>query len=80
MTTVRAKVERCDQCNGRKKKVGLGGMPKDCDKCKGIGWLEPKEPVESKPVEIDGLKNVNGEPVKAVKRKGRPPRTQEFNL
>lgn len=30
----------CDVCKGRKSLIGLGCIPVDCWKCKGIGWAE----------------------------------------
>lgn len=32
---------RCEVCNGRKKVLGMGGMMKVCDECKGTGWFTP---------------------------------------
>lgn len=29
---------RCEACSGTKKVLGLGGIPKSCDACKGTGW------------------------------------------
>ena len=31
---------RCDCCEGRKHVTGLGGMRKDCDNCKGVGFVK----------------------------------------
>lgn len=33
------KYVRCDACRGKKIVNGLGGMPKDCGTCKGIGHV-----------------------------------------
>ena len=30
----------CPACKGRKTVLGLGSFTKDCDTCKGIGWIE----------------------------------------
>ena len=31
---------RCTNCNGKKKMLGLGSIEKDCPSCKGIGYYE----------------------------------------
>jgi hypothetical protein len=31
---------RCDTCGGRKKVLGMGGMIKVCEDCKGGGWRD----------------------------------------
>lgn len=33
-------INRCKGCLGKKKLLGLGGMMKDCQACKGIGYIE----------------------------------------
>lgn len=79
---------RCDTCNGRKKKIGLGGMQKDCDACKGIGWIELKKEVQPEaapepaaaPARINPFRDPNAEPVKIIKRKGRKPKMSQLNL
>ena len=37
-------VVRCKSCEGRKSMVGLGGMKKTCDVCKGIGHVKADVP------------------------------------
>lgn len=73
-------LQRCDNCQGRKNVLGMGAMMKPCPACHAVGWIErPKkkekqidiEEALAKPVEIDGLKNANGNPVPATKKYGR---------
>jgi hypothetical protein len=43
-------ISRCDVCEGRKKCRGIGGVMKECVKCKGIGFIKLDEIVkEDKP-------------------------------
>lgn len=66
-------LKRCETCRGTKKKLGMGGMQKDCSDCKGIGWIEP--PIQK---EITDAKNLAGEIIPVVKKKmGRPKRLAE---
>lgn len=55
-------LQRCDQCNGRKKIIGLGGMQKDCPSCKGIGHITIKPKLEC----IEEEKPRRGRPVKEI--------------
>ncbi len=54
---------RCDRCQGKKKLIGLGAMAKECEHCKGVGYVSIKDAVK-KDVDIK------------VKR-GRKPRIKE---
>ncbi len=38
----------CCACKGRKKVVGLGGFEKNCDTCKGVGYIEQTKLTASK--------------------------------
>lgn len=38
-------LSRCDCCMGRRKITGLGGMERECDNCKGVGFVKVAEPV-----------------------------------
>ena len=41
---------RCDECKGRKKVIGMGGISKACAACNGIGWINSEpEVVETPP-------------------------------
>ena len=33
-------VERCKNCKGQKQLIGMGGMPKKCHYCSGIGYVD----------------------------------------
>lgn len=33
-------LSRCDACNGLRWIIGMGGMRKDCDMCKGVGFVK----------------------------------------
>lgn len=35
-------VERCANCKGAKKIMGLGMMMRDCSYCAGVGFVKPK--------------------------------------
>ena len=51
----------CPACKGRKTVLGLGSFTKDCDTCKGIGWIE--KPVSDQDVDdflIGEDKNLDG--------------------
>lgn len=66
-------LERCVTCSGRKQILSLGGMMKDCYSCVGVGWVKKQSYSD---IELDGLTNAAGDPVKAVKRRGRKPKAE----
>lgn len=65
---------RCDGCQGRKRKLGMGGMIMKCDECNGIGWIEPPKDND---INFDSLVNAKGEPVKGRHKKEREANVNE---
>lgn len=72
-------LKKCTSCNGFKKVMGLGQMQRDCDLCKGIGWIEEKEGIVSKvdqatPEFRDEARDcvANDSDISAQKKRGRP--------
>lgn len=61
---------RCDSCMGKKRIKGLGNIEKDCDACRGIGWIEvPDYALET------ALSNELTKPIVTIKKKrGRKPK------
>lgn len=51
---------KCPNCGGCKVILGVGGMKKDCDVCKTVGWIKNTESTVAStaisPSEIDQLK------------------------
>lgn len=41
-------VERCTTCQGAKIIKGLGMLEHKCEPCKGIGWIEQAEVIETR--------------------------------
>lgn len=70
-----ANLQRCDGCHGTKRKLGMGGMVRKCDDCKGIGWIDPVLETQA-PDYAPGIVNI----VPATKRKGRPPKQVEIHV
>lgn len=64
---------RCDSCNGRKRVLGMGGMEKTCQPCKGVGWIKDEAEHE---IHTEGLKTPTGNPVIAKRKPGRKPKIQ----
>jgi hypothetical protein len=42
---------RCESCNGKRTKLGLGCIEKDCDTCIGVGYVKAEE-IKVKPKRI----------------------------
>lgn len=42
--------ERCDSCRGTKVLLSLGGIYKDCSKCKGVGFIALTVPADAEPM------------------------------
>lgn len=40
---VMSEIERCPNCYGRKRILGLGMIEKECNECKGIGHVKKQE-------------------------------------
>ncbi len=64
---------RCYSCKGTKRILGMGGMVKPCGVCNAVGWITIEN---ENPVIVEGLKNSNGNPVKARKKPGPKKRIQ----
>lgn len=60
--------QRCSECSGKKKVMGLGLLIKDCPTCEGIGWVKK----DVKPFTEELVPET-----RIVKRKGRPPKNVE---
>lgn len=39
---------KCNNCNGKKKVLGLGGIVKNCSECQGVGYTKAKETCNKK--------------------------------
>ena len=40
--------ERCKVCGGKRHIMQLGGIKKECQNCKGAGWVDVVEKMEGK--------------------------------
>ena len=65
-------LKRCPSCNGKKKVAPLGFIEKDCNTCKGIGFINstPYKETSSAIKDVAKIEYV----LVMKKKRGRPPR------